>query len=510
MATLRFFDWSENDAPGFFLDVDPGNEAGWSDLREYLTPRKPSRPFEQIIRIAKGHGVRTVFVENRYIDLDFRNQHGSFYGTTFQRHPTVCHRVHFFTGEIESADFTELKGLATGYKGYSVIRPLETSPVGRTMISPPERLQEAALCLAAETSHLYGYPMTVRAMPFMSQDSQYFRCAHAALWMMMYHAHLAHAAPRRLPSEIHDAGFGGMVTGRQVPHDGLSHQQILGALHTLGYAASNITLPVSSEDSINAKPLALPQTICRYVNSQMPPMVYNPRHAWLVVGYYHSEARPSHDNVRFICHDDELGPYVEEGVWEGPSRLHPWSDGDQDSARWMAMIPPLPSKIYITAERAELIGQERLEHAARRLTDQDNPFVKALEADRVRYRSYAIDSRKFKAEHLADRLPDKVESIYRDTHFPKYIWVVEAIDNDLADHPGAECVVGEAVIDGTAHHLAEADDPALIARNVGGNVKATSLDFGETQEDDVRAMQPYPSAVPKLPAPRSGGAAVPA
>src|SRR5918995_1210962 len=64
-------------------------------------------------------------------------------------------------------------------------------------------------------------------MPFLSQDAEYLRCAHAVLWMVLRHTHLAHGLPRHLTAEVHDAALGGVIVGRQVPSEGLSVQQML-------------------------------------------------------------------------------------------------------------------------------------------------------------------------------------------------------------------------------------------------------------------------------------------
>lgn len=500
-AIPTFNDWSPDDGPGYFLAIE--DDHSWDDLRRFYTPRRRNAPFEQVIRVAKSHNVRTVFVEFRYIDMDYRDQHASFYGTTFRRHPTVCHRLHFFSAPFVSQNFDSLGEMADAYRGYSVMRPLEECPVGRTVLTPPPRYANSVLCVAEDRTHLLGHEFSVTGMPFMSQDAEYMRCAHVSLWMMMYHAHLRHGATRRLPSHIHLAAKGGMVVGREIPHDGLSHQQILNALHTLDLSASNILLPVTIEKSREDTPLALPQTVCRYINSQMPPMIYNESHAWLAIGYYHTDSPATHDSAQFVCHDDELGPYVEAGLDDAPARLRPWAD-PRPEGRWMAMIPPLPKKIYITAERAEEIGRERLEYVAERLGkfgQHDNLFVNAHRGGCLQYRTYAVDSRAFKSLMLRERVPDQVRRIYQDAHLSRQIWVVEAVDSRLALSPGAASVVGEAIIDGTAHHMAEPDSPALLARNVGGNVKSTSPDFGETREDNVADFRPYPCAIPNLPVP---------
>ena len=146
--------------------------------------------------------MRSVVVEQRHLDADWRSEHGAFHGRLFRRRPSVCHRWHLFTDDVP-ADLSRLRPEA--YRGYVVLRPLPSTPVGRTMIAPPPGLERAVRCEATEKVSLFGTPLWITAMPFLSQDAEYLRCAHATLWMVLRHAHLAHGLPRRLTADVHDA-----------------------------------------------------------------------------------------------------------------------------------------------------------------------------------------------------------------------------------------------------------------------------------------------------------------
>ena len=131
-----------------------------------------SVPFERIVQIARQLGTTSVVVERRYIDHDYRSEHSHFYSTTFKRFPSVCHQLHFFTKQVDP-DLRNLREASEGYRGYSVMRPLPSAPVGRTLIAPPPDLKGATLCLGTDTVHLWGHTLSVRAMPFVSQDKEY-------------------------------------------------------------------------------------------------------------------------------------------------------------------------------------------------------------------------------------------------------------------------------------------------------------------------------------------------
>lgn len=142
-----FFSWTPDDSPGHVVDVS--SDAGWGYLADEYTRGYDSPQFERIIDLMRGHGAASVVVEHRYIDMDYRSEHSRFYGTTFRRYPSVTHRLHFFAQSV-APDLSNLGDLGAEYLGYSVMRPLSLSPVGRTMIGPPQELAAGVVTLVEE------------------------------------------------------------------------------------------------------------------------------------------------------------------------------------------------------------------------------------------------------------------------------------------------------------------------------------------------------------------------
>jgi hypothetical protein len=511
-----FFDWTPDDRPGYFLPYSRADE-----LHTAYSSPVPNRPLQRVIEVAGANSARSIFVELRYIDADFRSEHARFYGTMLRRYPTVCHRLHFFAEEMK--DWRQIEHVDDdAYLGYSVIRPLPHTPVGRTMIRPPPRLRDAVLCVAESRAHLFGRELKVEAMPFMSQDGVYLRCAHACMWMQLHHAYLSRSdVPRLLPADVRDAALGGEVGGRQLPHDGLSESQVLDALTKLGFTAAPMR-PDWTRRPGDANDLRTPGVLARYINSQMPPMVHTADHAWLAVGYYY-DGEPGDGTARFVFHDDTLGPYLDPLEQPGLEHLDIGLQrrlASEDAAvpdrvkPWLRVVAPLPSKLYLTAPKAERLGIERMEYVAREKLARDRPFVdRFVETDALRragntddpqpvgYRTYAVLSNRFKAG-LRGRVPDDLADVYMQLGLSRYIWVVEALDMARATNPSAPCVIGEAIIDGTALDLEPDNRPALLARNVAGNVKFTTLDHRETRVRDVRNFEPYQSGCTNVALPR--------
>jgi len=468
---------------------------GWpARLREDHGRGWRNEPLERIIEIAEDHRVESVVIERRYIDPDYRSEHSRFYSGTFREHPSFCDRLHFFT-RATPADLN-LSTMQDAYVGYSVMRPASSNPVGRTMLAPPQELADGCACVATEEVHPFGYPLRIAAMPFISQDEEYLRCAHAAQWMVLYHAYLAHGLPRRLPEDIHDASRNGRVVGRTVPAEGLSPSQILRSLQALQLSAGMAELPHDSRETSKERNNSLFAMLCRYVNSSMPPIVVSNAHAWVVVAYKQSGKR-RHDDTVLYRHDDSRGPYMPV--------TDPWKEEQEDLRKWWLAIPPMPQRLYLSAERAESIGafwlrdglsaaRERFATStaddllpepieAARFAEQGeriNELKEALDNDGIVLRTYAVRSHQFKAE-AEGRLLSSIALLYRAAHLPGHIWVIEALDRNLSSK-GEHCVRGEVIVDPTTNHTSRPDDTsrsAILAIHFAGMAFSYHPDFAD-------------------------------
>lgn len=485
MAPPNVFEWSPDEDSGFVLDVT--DEPGWDYVREYYADSQPNESLERIIEVCKEHHVRSIVGETRYIDLDYRSEHSAFYSTTFRRYPQVSHRLHFFTVDLSPDGEDEYGDLQEAYRGYCVTRPVPNSPIGRTMVAPPPSLSDCALALAEDVVHLYGRRLRIRAAPFMSQDGQYIRCAHAAMWMVLYHSHRVHGWTRRLPSDVQEATGGGQATGRQIPSDGLSVSQMLVGFEKLGAAPA--TLSVDKLASAREEWLGLAPVLCRYVNSSFPPLVVSDEHARVVVGY--RRTRRDTGSIEFILNDDLAGPYIEQPV-RGP-RL-PRSGRD-----WNMVIPVVASKMFVGGEQAEGAGRYWFEVLGNS-PEADSRVHALMRSGRATYRTYAIGANTYKVG-LADRMiPRPVAEEYRRAMWPRFVWVVELVDRGLRHTRAGADVLGEVILDATAHQLARPDDTSLL-RSVrfGDTLWLLSPDRGEVSVLKEPLREPYPSGCQVIP-----------
>jgi len=390
----------------------------------------------EILTQAYNLGAQSAVIEYRYIDPDYRNEHARFYSTTFRRYPSVAHRLHFFAqpipAELSSADHAA-RFADRGYLGYTVVRPIPAAPVGRTMLAPPAHLARYVTSLVPDTVNLLGESLTVRAAPFVAQDAQLAVCAHATLWMIGYYHHLSVGAPRLLPGQISDAVPAGI--GRGTPSIGLTRYQMSAAANALGFPALVYGLrpPPPGE--------SLQRLACRYLNSGLPVIVGGAGHAFVLVGYQRHGVGEG-ERIHFIRHDDEVGPYqlVENFQFD-------------DYAPWHLLLAPLPPKVYLAGEDAEVIGQAYVLQA---LEDGDDVGCRAIvagyrgEPRTVSFQAAVLQSNKFKLDLERRGVPDTLAGIYRRMPMSRWIWVVEAVDRELrnAEQP---CVLAEAILDATDH-----------------------------------------------------------
>lgn len=447
--------WSVDAEPAHAFDLtQPGS---LNALARYYADKNPT-VFMEALGGARRAGAQTAVIEFRYIDADYRDEHSRFYSTTFRRYPSAAHRIHLFSEraveQVQNPNEPVRFG-TLGYIGYIVARPVPGAPVGRVMFTPPADLADAISCKATDTVNLFGENLQVTGTPFIAQDAQLSVCAHASLWVVARHHHLNWGAPEFLPGAIVDAVPLEAGHHRALPSPGLT----LGQMST---AASRMGLPPMVYDVAHLPAGETIQSIaCRYLNSGLPVIVAGNGHAFVLIGYRRANAYQPDELIEFIRQDDEVGPYqvVEDFVFD-------------TYAPWQYLVVPLPPKLYLPAESAEVLGKAWL----RSIFNRDGHPL----SDRVTFRTTALRSNVYKNE-LEDRgLPANPAAVLRRAAMSRWIWVVEAIDRDLRK-AGEPCVLGETIIDSTDH----ARDGRPLAARTPYNIYVTPPD---TYEETTTAI----------------------
>lgn len=464
-----------------------GSPADWDALVDEYADRladggDPAHmgPFRRCLEVAREGGATSVVIETRYIDIDYRSEYSSYYSRGFRAPPSSAHRLHFFRAPLRGEQLADLPDDA-GYLGYVIVRPVALGPVGRTMLVPPPGMSAVVRTTVHETVTLFGQKLHVEAVPFMQQDAQLDRCAHAAAWVCHYSAFRRDEVSRRSMASFSAMADPSLGIGRPVPSEGLTARQ-LGELlrifdlpcqfydiENLPSVAPGPGVPVDPTPMHDAAGRRLPaghwdtriiSICCRYLNSGVPLIVGTEDHVFVVNGYAREPRPGSPDWIRFVRHDDQRGPYL-------------WVDDvftdavpDYSYAPWQFLMVPLPEKLWLPPERAEGAAAALLEGLARQaagLVDGPQTLLDLIGRDELGLRTYARRANDFKVG-AKGRLDDPLLREYRLARFSRYVWIVEFVDRRRRADGLEDCVLGEAVFDATSSGFR----PALLALHIPG------------------------------------------
>lgn len=447
--------------------IRPASEADWADfVSSYADPTGASdAPFSRVIEVAREAGCRTIVVEYRYIDVDFRGEHSAFWSLRFEVPSPFTRRLHFFKAELQPSQLHQLPE-DSGYLGYTILRPVEMGRVGRTVLAPPPRLQDATLTLIEETVSLFGNDLVVEGVPFCEQDGEYLRCAHAAAWICHYVAVRRGLVGRTPTSELVRLTPDVLSEDRALPSKGMRLNQLQAVFGALGQPA--LLYGFSSLPDVSGVPpvtpaidpatnLQLPpgrwdkrciSIICRYLNSGFPVLIGGEGHAFVLVGW----KRSSDGSVRFVACDDQVGPYEEIDDLFTHYR-----------APWHSIMVPLPPKVFLTGEAAENDAFRTLRGVWGARTGT-KPLADALQSGDIQLRTRLKNVRTFKREIAAQTTSPDVLRIIRLAHLPHFVWVVEA--HLRAACRKSNCVIGTVLYDATSSDYA----PRVCALAIPGAV----------------------------------------
>lgn len=478
--------------------VDPNSDADWAELFAELArgseEAPDNRPLRRVLEVARENQARSVVVETRYIDLDYRSEFSAFYSKAFQTYHDSCRRLHFFAKGMSDEDVLSLtQGHADSYLGYAVLRPQVRAVVGRTMLQAPSSLAHAVRTAVRERVTFFGQPLSVRAVPFMQQDARLGRCAHVAIWMCHYSAVRGEQRVARLPvaqfslTTDHSLGIGRMVPSKGLTLHQMSDVLTRSGLPSIYYDVADLTdLDRPAGDNWlhrrNDPADRAARVACRYGNSGVPIIAVMrhassgeegeepffegaPLHSVVICGYHRVG-----DTVHLIGHDDRRGPYMEYA-----NLLDDFDPEWKEHARIEQFLAPVPDKVWLSGEAAERAGCEYLvEHARDSVSkgvQEATVLLERFEAGRLGFRAYAINSNRFKTR-IVENIPDPVViQAYRSARLPHYVWVVEAIDRDLRE-ADQDSVLAEVVYDATSDDRS----PVWLASRIPGLVAVARPD----------------------------------
>jgi hypothetical protein len=462
--------WANPNTHGWLLH--PVGKADWGALLEEYGGEYPD-PLAQVFKTVRANRCKTVVVENRYVDADYRSEYSAFWSLKFENQYPFARRLHFFRADLSEDDLVSLPS-RPGYLGYCVLRPVAQGRVGRTVIAPPPRLKDATLTCIADEVSLFGNPLTIRGVPFCQQDGEYLRCAHAAAWMCHYTAYRKGIVGRHTTAKLVELTPSMLSAQRPLPSKGLTQGQLQAVLGGLGqpalfYGLSNLPTvrgvrdpdPVI-DDRQELVPGGLWDTrmfsiICRYLNSGFPVIVSTASHAFVLVGWMRHA-----DRVWFIGCDDQVGPYE---IIKSPF--------DHNKAPWLSLMVPLPPKVFLSGESAESNAYQQLLAYADKVAKLKS-LGDGLASGSLQLRSSLMRGSDYKLGIGKKTSSAEVLSTLRFARLSNWVWTVEAHRTSDCG-PDSPCVVAEAMYDSTSFDKS----PRMVALSVSGLVAVYPPEDGE-------------------------------
>lgn len=447
-------------------------------------------PLRQIFDLARKQDCRTVLIEHRYTDIDFRSEFIAYWaGRHEERHP-YARRLHFFASRLNDADVHRIDPSSCGYLGYTILRPAGLGPVGRSVVAVPwQDLGEARAATVKESVSVFGADLSLTGVPFCQQDGEMLRCAHAASWTAHYVNAKRGIAPRRSTAQIAGLAPTQVSPHRTLPSSGLRVEQMAHLFERLGTPA----LLYDCKDLPEVPGVAngrerLEAVMCKYLTSGFPVVVLTESdHAFTLVGWRWANGKEGKGPVEFLACDDQVGPL-------GRIRV---PDGVGDEFPWTGLMIPLPPKVYLSGEGAELAAYNTLAtdvDVAREKRREPSPeaqrIVSGLEDRTVGVRSYLMEGRAFKKGLAEIRGDSDAVRLLRLIPLPNWVWIVEFQDQ-AARRAGKPCVIAQTILDSTTHDAL----PTQNATALQGGVFATEPESVVAKQDVeprwfVRASEP--------------------
>lgn len=466
----------------------PATEAEWDQFAAHLNRGQPNQLLQSLVRALHRAGAKSVVLELVYIDRDFSAAYAAFYATLFRPYPKHCARAHFFGDDVAEAVgrgepaevIAALQDAAPSYLGNVVVRPLQHAPVSSAHLSAAALANGPHNEIGVRSTfkfHLMGVELSVEAMPLTQQDTRTGACAQATMWMAGRHFHNRHGSPWFSLPDITSVALNPAdnIITRSLPagSDFLTPDNMVRALRSMGRHPVMFAPDPMPDGAkwLTVDPAAI---VTRYVDSGIPVILGLQKddeaigHAVVAVGLARTAvplglkpwATTSSYVTTFLVHDDQRGAYCELPADGDAAGDYPF----RFSRDIRFLIVPLPEKVFVTAEVAELIAVDCLNNVSRervRLAQTvegigvdwnvDDDFYDRVTAGQLVSRTYLTHGWKYKARMLRNGVSDRLARELLFSEFPRYVWVTEfSLPDDCEQgDPLSRMIKAHVVVDAT-------------------------------------------------------------
>ena len=469
------------------LDTD----ADWEDLAHMLGDGHPE-VVRNTIRHLRILGVKSYVVEDPYIDRDYSADYLHFYARTFRTHARQCKRAHFFSEDVSPLLRPSLSTEALGqfrkvgcsaYRGFSVIRPLPTAPIGRTVLQADLRgrtdMEATVTCRAQFDVNLFGVDLKVAGAAYLQQDARVGACAQVAIWAGMRHMHARHGYNWVSVADITKlASPAAPDEAVSIPagSDFLTSERMIRAISEAGYQ------PLCFRGT-NIAGAILP-----YVESGIPVILGlnfggQVGHAVTVVGrVFARQKSPTNTAIdyvpAYVVHDDQGGPYMclpvkspdsTPNAFSEDTVKRPVSSGviELSAAHATFAVALMSTRVFSTAAAAEVSARDRIHAtlqdmaeirrllAERRLPVNERLLDELQEAhssDRVVLRTYLTSAAGYRRHIAGGTACDVLKNFLLRLHLPHFTWITEfsTVDSYNNCSAGLRRIYGHTIIDATS------------------------------------------------------------
>jgi hypothetical protein len=379
---------------------------------------------------------KTFVVEDDYIDKNYLIDYQKFYSRSFEEIKRFTKRIHFFSGQFSirelerTLDDNNIQDFGK-YLGFVVVRPIKDpngNPlIGRTLVQtyPPSTNGKKRFYVTADyDASLFGIDLSIKSIPFQTQDQGVSACATIALWTSLQSLIPVFGIPERSPAEITEMAMEFPSQSRIFPQTGLTLGQILTCIRSMDLdvevikAADNDVIATA----IKAYTYAGIPLIGTLKLSKESSVDY---HAVVIDGY-------QYDNdgtlTELYVHDDQIGPY---------SRVEPNPDFINWKNKWSTdlgyqvelgeVLVPIYHKIRLPFHHIYQHYASKKDYIARYDVTLD---------------LYLTTVQKYKNSLISKRIDGKSKLLQMS--LPRFIWIERACEKGKRDP------IHDDVFDGTA------------------------------------------------------------
>jgi hypothetical protein len=196
-------------------------------------------------------GASCFIIEEDYTDAGYLVDYAKYYALCHSDYQRKTTRLHFFDTGIapdtlarvilgESTE-AEIRAAQDSYLGFTVIKPLPLTLIGRTCLAHYESSKNSDGLMRhfpikrRYSVSCYGLPLNIDTVAFQEQDQEVAACSTAAIWYTL------HSCPKRITESAIPAPY--EITARALSHVAFAEKEIAPGSPHRYFPAVGLTLP---------------------------------------------------------------------------------------------------------------------------------------------------------------------------------------------------------------------------------------------------------------------------